>query len=47
MNLRGLLPSKEAYNANHFGGDMASTQVLKPEVHAELQPARKTDCKLS
>ena len=28
------------------GGDLASTWVMKPEVHAELQITRKTDCKL-
>jgi hypothetical protein len=28
-----------------FGGDLASTRVMKPEVHAELQTTRKTDCK--
>jgi hypothetical protein len=29
-----------------IGGDLASTRVMKPEVHAELQTTRKTDCKL-
>ena len=29
-----------------LGGDLASTRVAKPEVHAELQITRKTDCKL-
>jgi hypothetical protein len=28
------------------GGDLASTWVVKLEVHAELQITRKTDCKL-
>ena len=28
------------------GGDLASTRVAKPKVHAELQITRKTDCKL-
>jgi len=28
-----------------YGGDLASTWVVKPEVHAELQLTRKTDCK--
>ena len=27
------------------GGDLDSTWVAKPEVHAELQTTRKTDCK--
>jgi hypothetical protein len=27
------------------GGDLASTRVAKPEVHAELQTTRKTVCK--
>jgi hypothetical protein len=29
----------------HPGGDLASTRVAKPEVHAELQSTRKTGCK--
>ena len=29
-----------------LGGDMASTWVAKPEVHAEVQVPRKTVCKL-
>jgi len=29
----------------NFGGDQASTWVVKLEVHAELQTTRKTDCK--
>jgi len=28
-----------------LGGDLDSTGVAKPEVHAELQTTRKTDCK--
>jgi hypothetical protein len=27
------------------GGDLDSTRVMKPKVHAELQTTRKTDCK--
>ena len=29
-----------------YGGDLASTRVVQPKVHAELQIPRKTDCKL-
>ncbi len=36
--------SKRVHYAN-FGGDLDSTWVMKPEVHAELQITRKTDCK--
>ena len=36
--------SKQVHYAN-FGGDLDSTWVMKPEVHAELQITRKTDCK--
>jgi len=35
------IPLREA-----LGGDLASTWVVKPEVHAELQSTRKTVCKL-
>jgi hypothetical protein len=28
------------------GGDQDSTRVVKPQVHAEPQTTRKTDCKL-
>jgi len=31
---------------SYQGGDLASTWVVKLEVHAELQITRKTDCKL-
>ena len=43
------------FNANHgkrnsleftFGGDLASTRVTKPEVHAEVQDPRKSFCKI-
>ena len=30
----------------HSGGDLASTWVVQPKVHAELQSTRKTVCKL-
>jgi len=36
--------SNRVHYAN-FGGDLDSTWVMKPEVHAELQITRKTDCK--
>jgi hypothetical protein len=34
------------YEKDIFGGDLASTWVAKPEVHAEVQSPRKTLCKL-
>ena len=33
-------------DSRHYGGDLASTRVVQPKVHAELQISRKTDCKL-
>jgi hypothetical protein len=44
-----LLGSLGADSVNYplldLGGDLDSTGVAKPEVHAELQTTRKTDCK--
>jgi len=39
------MPSDLALDSTS-GGDLASTWVVKLEVHAELQITRKTDCKL-
>ena len=38
--------TQNGYTTQAFGGDLDSTWVMKPEVHAELQITRKTDCKL-
>ena len=44
-NWRCEMGLKKVQYAN-FGGALDSTWVMKPEVHAELQITRKTDCKL-
>ena len=44
-NCRCEMGLKKVQYAN-FGGALDSTWVMKPEVHAELQITRKTDCKL-
>jgi len=44
-----MLGSMDVDSVNYpmldLGGDLDSTGVAKPEVHAELQTTRKTDCK--
>ncbi len=44
--LRNLLSSTLSMKRTSLGGDLASTWVAKPEVHAEVQSPRKTLCKL-
>jgi len=31
------------YNLNDKGGDLVSTRVAKPDVHAEIETSRKSD----
>jgi hypothetical protein len=51
IELTGILKGRASadgvkYQTQDHGGDLASTRVVKPKVHAELQITRKTDCKL-
>ena len=49
MASRRDAPALVGYNTpvvDPLGGDLDSTRVAKPKVHAELQITRKTDCKL-